>query len=206
MPWGNIPQYRRTTFVAPELPRGGLLGGSGAPPKMSKLQALAAARKKKGEDKKSEEKVKETEQKMKTLSVEETSLQKENRKPTLGGLSKRRKIEGDSVYTTEPPGEQLLPVVKTTHSDKSQPPAEPEPVTDEMVVDIEPAPEPARPSAFAQALLGSASAAPKVQLQSFPPPYMAYNVALADAFAKPSPDDVVLAAQAQGSRFGNGKK
>lgn len=171
---------------------------------MSKLQALAAARKKKGDDKKSEEKVKETEQKMKSLSVEETGLQKENRKPALGGLSKRRKIEGESSYVVDSPRDQFA--VEKMLAPELQPPRELKSGPEEMIVDTEPPPEPAKPSAFAQALIGSASAAPKAQLQSFPPPYMAYNVALADVFAKPSPDDVVLAAQAQGSRFGNGKK
>ncbi|KAL2264661.1 hypothetical protein VTJ83DRAFT_7171 [Remersonia thermophila] len=50
MPWGNVPAHRSTTFVPPLTPRGGLLGGSGTAPKMSKLQALAAARKKKAQE------------------------------------------------------------------------------------------------------------------------------------------------------------
>lgn len=173
---------------------------------MSKLQALAAARKKKGEDKKSDEKVTETEQKMKNLSVEETTFQKENRKPTLGGLSKRRKIEGESSYIVDSPKAQGSLAVEKTLAAEPGPPQELKSAPEEMIVDSEPPSEPAKPSAFAQALIGSASTATKAQLQTFPPPYMAYNVTLADVFTKPSPDDVVLAAQAQGSRFGNGTK
>lgn len=58
----------------------------------------------------------------------------------------------------------------------------------------------AAPSAFAQALLNndSASEAPS---RLYPPPWMAYTNpdAIREAFSKPSPDDVVLAAQSQGS-------
>lgn len=43
VPWFNIPSNRVTTFIEPSLPRGRLLGGG-------RLQALAAARKKKGDD------------------------------------------------------------------------------------------------------------------------------------------------------------
>lgn len=52
MPWLDVPQHRTTTFLEPIRPRGGLLGGGDGAPKMSKLQALAAARKKKTEEKK----------------------------------------------------------------------------------------------------------------------------------------------------------
>src|ERR1700709_1407075 len=52
-PWLNIPPERQTIFLAPLYPRGGLLGGSSdGTPKMSKLQALAAARKKKAQEQK----------------------------------------------------------------------------------------------------------------------------------------------------------
>src|SRR5277367_4143535 len=54
MRWLQIPSERQTIFVEPPCPRGGLLGGSpDAVPKMSKLQALAAARKKKAQEQKS---------------------------------------------------------------------------------------------------------------------------------------------------------
>ncbi|UKZ55171.1 hypothetical protein TrVGV298_008988 [Trichoderma virens] len=46
MPWLDIPRDRETVFIEPPLPRGGLMGGTGAAPKVSKLQALAALRKK----------------------------------------------------------------------------------------------------------------------------------------------------------------
>jgi elongation factor 1 alpha-like protein len=46
-PWLNVPIERQSVFIAPPYLRGGLLGGSSdKTPKISKLQALAAARKK----------------------------------------------------------------------------------------------------------------------------------------------------------------
>ncbi|KAJ9151178.1 Elongation factor Tu GTP binding domain-containing protein [Pleurostoma richardsiae] len=95
--------------------------GLGAPPKMSKLQALAAARKKKGEEKKSEDKAKEPNQESATESLKDTT-----NRPTENRKSAR--------------------------------------------------------------------------LQFFSPPYMALNMAISDAFAKPSPDDAVLAAQSQAGK------
>ncbi|PTB64630.1 hypothetical protein BBK36DRAFT_1122831 [Trichoderma citrinoviride] len=55
MPWLNIPRGRETVFIETPRPRGGLLGGTGSAPKMSKLQALAAMRKRKNEEKKAQE-------------------------------------------------------------------------------------------------------------------------------------------------------
>lgn len=64
--------------------------------------------------------------------------------------------------------------------------------------------EKAQPSTFAQALLfKSASEAPQPCQQLYAPPWLAFTTdeALVEAFSKPSPDDVVQAAQSQGSRF-----
>lgn len=52
MPWLNMSNCKRTIFVEPLRPRGGLLGGGDGGAKMSKLQALAALRKKKIADQK----------------------------------------------------------------------------------------------------------------------------------------------------------
>jgi len=204
MPWMNIPRYRETVFLEPQRPKGGLLGGSGAPPKMSKLQALAAARKKKGEEKKSEDKAKEPNQESATESLKDTTNRPtENSKSLVMGLSKRRKLESsssseDARIHTPGPSISDHPV----SYDVPQQPKSPQIVMEDAL----PPSEPAKPSAFAQTLLGSDSAAPRARLQFFSPPYMALNMAISDAFAKPSPDDAVLAAQSQGSRFANGGK
>ncbi len=66
----------------------------------------------------------------------------------------------------------------------------------------------ARPSSLAQTLFGSASERPSRPLtQTFPLPYLALAPScVEDAFAGPSPDDVVLAAQAKGSLAGKATK
>ncbi|KAK6850772.1 elongation factor 1-alpha [Apiospora arundinis] len=74
----------------------------------------------------------------------------------------------------------------------------PEPVVKTPVE--EPASEPAIPSAFAQTLVGSAPAAPKhIPKTSYQLPYMAFTSSVSEAFSGPSPDDVVLSAQAKAS-------
>lgn len=102
MPWGNIPKHRETTFIAPPKRRGGLLGGSGVPPKMSKLQALAAARKKKAEEKKAiEEKAEQTRMQVEDLSMEPTPARKEN-VPMAGPSNKRLKTSESIAHGTMP--------------------------------------------------------------------------------------------------------
>jgi elongation factor 1 alpha-like protein len=63
--------------------------------------------------------------------------------------------------------------------------------------------EKAQPSTFAQALFKSASETPQPYQQLYAPPWLAFTTdeALTEAFSRPSPDDVVQAAQSQGSRF-----
>lgn len=191
MPWLDTPTDRHTFFIAPPLRPGGLLGGTGAAPKMSRLQALAAARnKKKVEDRKNEEKVEKTEQKLKVMSLEDKRPdgRKENGEP-----GKRQQDEetadlskpGDATFDTTPRKRQRV-------QEKDQPvPKEEIPLNK------------AQPSAFARTLFGSASAASEPQLQTFAPPYMAYVApsVITSAFSQPSPDDVVLAAQSKGSRL-----
>lgn len=183
MPWMNIPEDRRTVFIGPQRTHGGgLLGGSSAPPKMSKLQALAAARKRKAEGKKSE-------------SGQEESAPKEATPTEMvqRGVAKMKIAQKEvdrspspAISSTNPDTANSLPPTldgALESRETSQPPV-----------------PKAEPSAFAQALLNndSASEAPG---RLYPPPWMAYTTpdALREAFSKPSPDDVVLAAQSQGS-------
>jgi elongation factor 1 alpha-like protein len=255
MPWGNIPKHRETTFIAPQMPRGGLLGGSGAPPKMSKLQALAAARKKKAEEKKAiDEKAEQTRMQVEDLSMEHTPVGKENM-PMTGPSSKRPR-------TSEFTAQGVVPVLgsKPTQPEASHQPG----VVMEMADDESPpgqglsgsqpglsktkAPEDERaaimaePSAFAQLLCWNPSTShPPNDTESDPfygfgcgygadnkgnPPkkasaptdwfevrkrrrddpdnyeeevilYPNLPQSVRDTFAQPSPDDVVLAAQAK---------
>lgn len=185
MPWLNIPEERRTVFIKPPCVRGGgLLGGSSEPPKMSKLQALAAARKKKREEQKSETPQQGT---AKSTASEAEIL--------------RAKISKLDIHQEETP-QNPSPAPPLAPSDS---PSGPAPALDGTAdsQDHAPAVEKAQPSTFAQALFKSASETPQPQQQLYSPPWLAFTTdeALAEAFSKPSPDDVVQAAQSQGSRF-----
>ncbi|KAF4464612.1 elongation factor 1-alpha [Fusarium albosuccineum] len=190
MPWLNVPQHRQAIFVEPERPRGGLLGGGESAPKMSKLQALAAARKKSAE-KKGQEKVQK--------GIEKLSLadsEKENRRP---------------IQSSDTPQTSGIPLQTDTPASEKPPEREiSSNGTDAMDIDItteEPiintAPEVvvrrAAPSAFARTLFGSAPA--KAQRPDFfAMPYTSSPLWNPQAFAEPSPDEIVLAAQAKAGK------
>ncbi|KAL2203216.1 hypothetical protein CC79DRAFT_1279619 [Sarocladium strictum] len=162
MPWLDVPQHRQTTFLEPPRPRGGLLGGSDGGPKMSKLQALAAARKKKTEMKEGAKTATatSTENDMKRLSI--SDQKKENEKPGLGFAKKQKTIDTRAPLT----------VMST----------------------------PQAPSSFAKTLFGSAPGTSKPKRDVFAMPYASFSAYSAGAFAKPSPDDIVLAAQAKAGK------
>ena len=208
MPWLNIPKEREAVLVPPQLPRGGLLGGSGAQPKMSKLQALAAARRKKVEDRKSgEEKVQEAGDTLENLSLQES---RSNAQPESAAKRRRLGREAESRQAA-------------AYSDSHNPPL-PDDETEKLgsVMNVDgpadisirdaqaeaPGALRARPSAFAQTLLGSNSEHhDRAQVESFQYPYLALSPScIQDAFSGPSPDDKVLAAQAKGSLSGKVKK
>ena len=204
--WGNIPKHRDTVFIEPPQPRGGLLGGSAAPPKLSKLQQLAASRKKKQGDKKAEDKTEKTLQKLDRLSVHDDPRRKEN--ISASGLFRKKQKLSDSAaagrmpVTTQPGDEGQGLSERQNERHKDSKPQDIGEETTQAVLLVEEAPEPATPSTFAQTLLGPALDAPKRSpLESFSFPYTSSLTTqpLADAFSKPSPDDLVLAAQAQGS-------
>lgn len=203
MPWLNIPHDRRTVFHEPPRLRGGLLGGSSSSGKMSKLQALAAARKKKAEDQKLEN------QKCQS-SVEEiaSEVAKRTSKHTPVPLAERlnSRLSAVSVhslpintkaqthYTQDAKAERL-----DTVSGQACPSSL---LNTEDIPPVEPL-EPATPSAFAQTLLGfptkSSVPVPPVPRNQYPIPYMSLTSSVADAFSEPSPDDVVITAQSKGS-------
>ncbi|KAK4191000.1 hypothetical protein QBC35DRAFT_539711, partial [Podospora australis] len=184
MPWGNIPKDRETIFIPPPKLPGGLLGGSGAPPKMSKLQALAAARKKKLQDKSSEEQVEQTRNQMTDLSVTDNAAGKENA-PLAGAFSKRLKTSSSTA-------QGRVPIIATEPRAESP---------SQLPNTEEPVPEPlknielkkAQPSAFAQTLFGPSTL--------ISPPQDSITLSLSpsvlEAFSGPSPDDRVLTAQAK---------
>ncbi|EWG42074.1 elongation factor 1-alpha [Fusarium verticillioides 7600] len=188
MPWMNVPEERRTVFIEPECPRGGLLGGGEGPPKMSKLQALAAARKKKTEEKKELERAGKG---LERLSINES--QKENQ-PVLG---QARQAPEPTLQVKLPPQEESTEGAAIADNQKdinSNPKGW---LIDENLPVIMPR---AAPSAFARTLFGSApSKAPRPD-EIFAMPYTSSPIYVAEAFAEPSPDDVVLAAQAKAGK------
>ncbi len=172
------------------------------PPKLSKLQQLAAARKKKIEEKKSDDKVEGVRTKMSDLGLSSALGKKEN-VPMSGGPSKRQKIaETTAVVPPDSRGREpktshdAMDVDSTIGDAKGSLRA----MGEEVLV-----PESARPSAFAKTLFGNTSGAPpRPQQDNFALPFASHPAVL-EAFSGPSPDDVVLAAQAKGSLSGKGE-
>lgn len=197
--------------LVPPQRRGGLLGGSNAAaaPKMSKLQALAAQRKRKAEEAKkskaaggggpaggeqADEDVRELRNKAAKLAIDGPA--QGSPRETASKASKAAPASPPAKLSPHPP---LVPLpIEDVHQEEPAP------------VETEPAMI-AQPSAFAQALFG-----PKKQKLK-PNPLQDESALLAvpslsrappsafDAFLEPSPDDVVLDAQAKGWRRGQSK-
>lgn len=216
MPWQNIPEHRRTVFVKPPRPRGGLLGGSSATPKSSKLAALAAARKRKVEEatlvmlpKKEENNPadpprSETSHGQSFKNCEHASqIQKVKRSKANSSAEdgvRKQELRAQDHHKQDTHAEDTNPGSKTREDSST---------TSLMGFQTDGAPHTgskscmAKPSAFAQVLCyKSASETPRPS-RVYYPPWMAFTTpeVLREAFEKPSPDDVVLAAQSQGSRF-----
>lgn len=164
---------------------------------MSKLQQLAASRKKK-----QEEKTEKARQKLGELSVDDTTSKRE-KSSSSAAFGKRQKLSESSAAGRMPldtfPSEDSRSTSKQeTGSTEGGPTGGRE--TAEADDKVEEAAKVAEPSAFAQTLFGSASGSRgRSPTELFALPYPASFPPLADAFSGPSPDDVVLAAQAKGS-------
>ena len=184
MPWLNTPVDRHTVFVEPLYPRGGLLGGSSdGAPKMSKLQALAAARKKKAQEQKSESLG--VEKPMSELSINgdgkvSSPVEPTPKQPSRGFPLRKRK--DSNPHEKQPKAPSPKKDVQTADPDTP--------------MDIAPIDQ-AEPSAFASIMFSSSiTSAPSASL--FTLPYTAAAITSTDPFAEPSPDDVVIAAQSKG--------
>ncbi|OHW99103.1 elongation factor 1-alpha [Colletotrichum incanum] len=203
IPWMDVPSNRQAVFVPPRPVPGGLLGG-GEGPKLSKLQALAAARKKKTTDtKKPDDRVDRAEKRMSTLAIDEPL--KENRRSGSSILAKRQKLAEDSASGSQ----ASTPALPSQQNESA-----PNPIG--MDVDQSHVPSAGngeqaeddcfvvpstRPSAFAQTLFGPAQDTAAVS-QTYTLPYMDSSTFVPSAFSQPSPDDIVLAAQAKaGTKF-----
>jgi elongation factor 1 alpha-like protein len=190
-PWLNIPMDRQAIFIAPLYPRGGLLGGSSdGAPKMSKLQALAAARKKKAQEQKANE---------------GTGVEK-----PMAGLTLNEGRMGNGGDAPKP-SSRSFPLRKRKDSNPHEKVPKASPVGQEQSdpdtqMDITPLDQ-AESSAFANTMFSSPTRPHPSNL--FTLPYVATTAAqtqTADPFAGPSPDDIVIAAQSKGSTILNGPK
>ncbi|KAF5525059.1 HBS1-like protein [Colletotrichum aenigma] len=194
--WMGVPQSRQAILTPPQPLPGGLLGG-GEGPKLSKLQALAAARKKKTDVKKDDDKVDRAEKRMSSLAITEPS----SKESGSGLLAKRQKLSGEST-----PQPSVTSQLQTSSSDApsgmdvdlaQETPAG----NDELTQDdcfVVPS---TRPSAFAQTLFGPSQNSADAS-QTYSMPYTTSSSFVPSAFTQPSPDDIVLAAQAKaGNKF-----
>lgn len=195
MPWLNVSHERQATFIPPEYPKGGLLGGSSNDaPKMSKLQALAAARKKKAQEQKGA--ALEVEKPMANLSLGPVEEQKPD-------AAVKRTAESADGLT---PKQRGFPLRKRKDSNPHEKVSKQQPSSRDVVVSensrldassVYQAP----PSAFASTMFQTAEPRPGPPLDNkFTMPYISNPIAMpANPFAGPSPDDVVMAAQSKGS-------
>ncbi|KAF6835961.1 elongation factor Tu GTP binding domain-containing protein [Colletotrichum musicola] len=194
VPRMGVPGHREAVLVAPPPLPGGLLGG-GDGAKVSKLQALAAARKKKTVEDKSAG----PEKRLSALSISEQP--KDGDGPSSSLYAKRQKLSQNATPRTSTPPQQVPD--KSSASDAPS------------AMDLDGAGEQSgdgsddecvivsstRPSAFAQTLIGPANPAAAAP-QTYPMPYAGSSAFVPSAFSQPSPDDIVLAAQAKaGNKF-----
>jgi elongation factor 1 alpha-like protein len=200
IPWFNVPEERVGNIVSHQVrPPLRLLGGTGKP---SKLAALAAARKKKEAEQKAAQDGSQSEKpagvaslmdRLGTRSAQPAS--QENLKP------------GEPETRTFPIRKRKSPSPPPPVEDRR--PAAPEPTKSETA---EPAPKPAEPvragpSVFASTMCGGSSRRrpshqdAAILSQNILPAIYGPDANLADtnAFSGPSPDDIVMQAQAKGS-------
>lgn len=210
-PWLNVPMERRAEIIIePLYPRGRLLGGSPAESsqKVSKLAALAAARKKK-------QNVEATITTSKLQSsTPVTLLDKLSgiRKPNESAAKRSMEVNHNSKPSTssgeQPPRgiqERKYPIRK--RKSPSPPPINHTPIEEDTdPMDVEPhslAPIVGSPSSFARTMLGPSLSSPEsagkdlVSFEIFFSPVYAseLNPAESNPFAGPSPDDIVANAQ-----------
>ncbi|EFX01223.1 translation elongation factor ef-1 [Grosmannia clavigera kw1407] len=198
MPWLGVPQSRQTIFVAPLLPRGGLLGGASVAPKMSKLQALAAQRKRKAEEAKKTKEV--------GFAAEKTQPQAKVDEHTSKSLKlalravRQPPMPTEKAVTEAPkPAEAEAPKVPAAEAVPMEGVCGP---SGAAVHEQREAAQVAKPSAFAQALFGPKKRKRRISDVAeggfLAVPSLARAPAAAfEAFLSPSPDDVVLQAQAK---------
>jgi len=191
VPWGNVPPERLGVItVDPPYYKGGLLGGS------SKLAALAAKRRKEREDAEAAASKANNDADSAIAMLDKLSVKsQEGSNPSLGGV-------------TGPARPSRYPIRRRSPSPAPEAPKEPEieePQAPQPAVVVESPAQRATASMFASTLCGSdeSSKNPQAPLQEISLPFAAYkSYDGTGAFAGPSPDDIVRAAQAKGAGGG----
>lgn len=198
-PWLNIPHHRRADIlVEPLYPRLGLLGGSAQEGKMSKLAALAAARKKKTSEKppvtEGQLSAQAGEQKSVPRSLSERLAMSGSKPPVRSGglsaLSKERRTANSksSPVVPEPKTKPAPePSVNEERIEQAMEEKEPEDVTDLR----------ACPSTFAATIVGNGMSEPGHLFSCSFDVMHIYQQDVTEAFdfTGPSPDDIVFNAQ-----------
>lgn len=202
MPWLNTPSECQAKFIPPPRPRGGLLGGSEGTGGMSKLQRLAAARKKKNEEKNENGKTSIVEKGASQISISDAEP-KGYGKP-IHPLEKQKRTSHHATsllqQRTVPPQNSSSDHTHTREAAPASPCSQGE--KGDQDDDDVPAAAVRPPSAFARVLCGPAPGPrPPNGDVILPMPYTLHPWFSLGNFSGPSPDDVVLAAQSKGSKF-----
>lgn len=202
MPWTNIPEHRRTVFVAPPSACGGLLGGSSGGPKKSKLQALAAARKKKTQEVKKTDDLVMLPKEVPTSGTKSTPPDEAPAAQSPPPSVQMPAVGRESAQ--EPHQDSRASKIGSGNVDSASSASRKRPHSTTLDGTVEDGLETQKrnPSTFAQTLLPFASGTPLAYRRLYPLPWMVHTTmeALQEVFEQPSPDDVVLAAQSQAGR------
>lgn len=156
---------------------------------MSKLQALAAARKKKAQEKPGSADSG-VEKPMAGLKIgEDTKMVDASEKPASRGFPLRKRKDTNEHEKVP----KAAPIPQEPEPSTPSPPEEP--------------PQQAEPSAFANTMFSSPSQTPrKPSGDLFTLPYTSSSASAAfNPFSGPSPDDIVIAAQSKGSAISTSK-
>ncbi|KAF2275483.1 uncharacterized protein EI97DRAFT_502040 [Westerdykella ornata] len=205
-PWGNVESCRLGVIrEIPVLPRGRLLGGSSRP---SKLAALAAARKKKQEEANRETAVPQPNASASEADQAVALLDKLNFKNKAGNGSSTP-TPSEERGRNERLGRLQFLKRQSSPEKVNTPPEEP-PEPEEEVLTVQVPNIRTTPSMFASTICGigrlPAAEQPSV-ISSFPVPFSGMEDPTSRGlFAGPSPDDIVLRAQAKGNKPKGGQQ
>lgn len=210
-PWLNIPVQRQGEIqIEPLYPRGGLSGGSSnqGGPKVSKLAALAAARKKKENEKQGRMEGQLSDcsvtllQKLKNKDPDEESIEGRGLNPSQKHAASTPIKEPLSLKPRKyPTRRRRSSLDKTSATDIAQAPASPTGAKEDHAEKPNEQPLPmAAPSTFARAMMGPQQGSrtsfvetPQMLILSVPSSFGSSTKK--DPFAGPSPDDIVTKAQ-----------